>query len=304
MQIILFGICRCRWVFVTSKGLLFSRYPAIEKHGAYFMALDPDKKRIVLVVHGVQMGDDSDLNQDESIRRLLNERIGRDDNIDYGVELFKYEDLNDDVTNKYKQLLSLLISNPVGKAVSKAVIDLAGDVVISLANDSTADKIRSNLYDKIMSYYDSGHPCYVVAHSLGSVYSFDVINGLMRRNDLFERNDRSTWPVFGWLTMGSPLGLGMFKGTGRGRVSDLGLGNNVFPWRNYFDITDPVVSGEIFGTQLNDETIAEDYLDNSDTQGWYAKDYRVDTGKVWLAAHTAYWKLPQVGDGLRDMLIR
>lgn len=268
------------------------------------MPLDPNKTRVVLVVHGVQTGEDADLNQDETIRKLLDQRIGPNDNIQFDVAMYKYENLNDEVTDKFKTLTGLIVNNPVGKALAKTAVDLVGDVVISLANGSTADKIRNNLKETILDYYDKGHPCYLVSHSLGSVYSFDVINSIMKQNDVFVRDDRSTWPVMGWLTIGSPLGLSMFKATGRGRVSDLGPGSNVFPWLNYFDITDPVVSGAIFGQQLDSNSIAEAYIDGSDTQGWYARDYSIDTGQVWLAAHTAYWKLPQVGDGLRDLMIR
>ena len=102
--------------------------------------------------------------------------------------------------------------------------------------------------------------------------------------------------------MGSPLGLDIFKETGRQSLTELGVGNGKFPWRNYYDPNDPVVSGSIFGSQLGNVKIAEGYLDDSDTQGWWAEDYSINSGKLHLLAHTAYWDIPVVGDGIRSMV--
>jgi len=265
------------------------------------MAIDPDKQRKIIVVHGVQTGDDDGLNQDELIRSLFENRLG-DLDLDYAVDLYRYENMNNEVLDKYQNLVGLIINNPIGSKLAQSVIDIVGDVVISLAQGSTADKIRQGLTDKILDYYNEGHPCYVVAHSLGTVYSFDVINQLMNNNDYFDRDDRLTWPVLGWLSMGSPLGLNMFKETGRQSLTELGAGDGEFPWRNYYDPNDPVVSGSIFGSQLGNVKIAEAYIDDSDTQGWWARDYSINTGKLHLLAHTAYWDIPVVGDGIRSMV--
>jgi hypothetical protein len=265
------------------------------------MPIDPHKQRKILVVHGVETGDDSDLHQDQLIHDLFQQRLG-DLGIDYAVDLYKYENLNNEVLDKYQELVKQLINNPIGKVVAPAVVDLMGDVVISLAQGSTADKIRQGLREKILGYYNDGHPTYVVAHSLGSVYSFDVINQLMRDSAYFSRDSRLNWPVLSWLTMGSPLGLGMFKVTGRSRVTDLGPGEKVFPWRNYYDPNDPVVSGNIFGAQLGNVKIAESYIDGSNTQGWWVRDYSVNTGKLHLLAHTAYWQTAAIGDGIQAMV--
>jgi hypothetical protein len=265
------------------------------------MPIDPAKQRKILVVHGVQTGDDGDLNQDQLIRDLFQNRLG-DLNIDYAVDLYRYENLNNEVLDKYQDVVKRLIANPVGAAVASTVIDLVGDVIISLAQGSTADKIRQALKERILGYYADGHPTYVVAHSLGTVYSFDVINQLMRDTAYFSRASRLNWPVLGWTTLGSPLGLGMFKVTGRSRVTDLGPGEKVFPWRNFSDPNDPVVSGNIFGAQMGNVRIAESYLDGSNTQGWLANDYVINTGKLHLMAHTAYWEIAAVGDGIRAMV--
>ena len=265
------------------------------------MPLDPGKQRKILVVHGVQTGDNDQLHQDELVRNLFSNRKG-DIDIDYEVVLYKYENLNNQVLDKLQDLAKRLITHPVGALLAPSVIDIVGDVVISLANGSTANKIRTGLRDMILNYYDNGHPCYVVAHSLGTVYSFDVLNELMTHDEYFSRDSRLNWPVMGWLTMGSPLGLDMFKASGRNTLTELGTGDRVFPWRNYYDPNDPVVSGNIFGIQLGNEKIAEAYLSGNETQGWYAKDFRVNTGKIHLAAHTAYWETSSVGDGIVAML--
>lgn len=265
------------------------------------MPINPQMQRKIVVVHGVQTGDDDDLNQDELIRELCQQRLG-DLAVDYSVELYRYENLNNAVLDKYQTLIRLLIATPLGATLAASAIDLAGDVVISLAQGATADKIRDGLREKVLGYYAAGHPTYVVAHSLGTVYSFDVINQLMRDPTLFSRDSRLNWPVLGWVTLGSPLGLGLFKATGRSRVTHLGLGERVFPWRNYYDPNDPVVSGNIFGAQLGEETVAEAYLDGTDTQGWTISDHSINTGKLHLLAHTAYWENAAVGDGIRAMV--
>ncbi len=265
------------------------------------MPLDPTKQRKILVVHGVQTGDDSQLHQDDLIRALFAQRQG-DITVDHEVVLYKYENINNQALDKIQDLAKHLISDPLGAILAPAIIDIVGDVVISLANGSTANKIRAGLRDMILGYYTDGHPCYVVAHSLGTVYSFDVINELMQRDEYFSRDSRLNWPVMGWVTLGSPLGLDMFKSPGRNKLTELGAGERVFPWRNYYDPNDPVVSGNIFGAQLGNAKIAESYLNNSPTQGWYAEDFRINTGKLHIAAHTAYWNVSSVGDGIVAML--
>ena len=266
------------------------------------MAVDPSKKKIILVVHGVQIGDDSDLDQDKVIDELVKSRLGGTP-LDFGVDLYKYENLNDEELNTLKKLSSLIISSPVGGVVANAVIELAGDVVISLSDNSTANQIRQRLKDKILEYYQNGHALYIVAHSLGTVYSFDVINELIADDQFYDRDNPLTWPVQGLVTLGSPLGLSLFKSTGRDSVQDLGNGQFNFSWVNYFDVNDPVVSGNIFGVDLNDYKIAEDYIKDTDNQGWFIADFPTDTGKNWLLAHTAYWNVATIGDGLVNMMV-
>jgi hypothetical protein len=64
-----------------------------------------------------------------------------------------------------------------------------------------------------------------VAHSLGSIYAFDVLNSLIGDGEHFDPGSRKTWPIQGLLTLGSPIGLDMFKVTGRNSIRDFGLGD-------------------------------------------------------------------------------
>jgi len=265
------------------------------------MPVDPTKTRTVLVVHGVQLKSDKKLDQHKKIDELLRRRIG---NIPLSVktELYRYENINDAALKKYKKLLDIIAGTKVGAVLAKSALDLVGDVVITLANGSTAAKIRAGLKERILKTYDDGNPCYIVAHSLGSIYTFDVLNELMKDSALFQRTSRKSWPVQGLTTIGSPIGLGMFRSRGRRTVSNLGDGDKWFRWNNYWDRTDPVVSGNIFGKQLNGFDIAEKYQSSRPEQGWAIRDFDVDTGKGWLMAHVAYWESPFVGDGLFSMV--
>ncbi len=265
------------------------------------MPVNPTKPRTVLVVHGVQVSSDKKLDQDKKIDELLRRRLGNIP-LDIKTELYRYENLNDATLKKFNKLINIIAKTKVGAVLAKTVLDLVGDVVINLADGSTAAKIRTGLRERILQTYDSGNPCYVVAHSLGSIYAFDVINELMKDNDLFLRDSRKTWPVQGFITIGSPIGLGMFRTKGRRAVSQLGTGDKWFRWSNYWDRTDPVVSGNIFGKQLNGFDIAEKYQTDNLNQGWVIRDIDVDTGKGWLMAHVAYWDSPFVGDGLFNMV--
>lgn len=267
------------------------------------MGVDPKKTRKVLVVHGVQTTDESKLDQDKLINDLLMSRIGNIP-LSYACELYRYEGISDKAMKKYNHLVELLLQTPIGGAIAKETIDLVGDVVISLANGKTATAIRNGLREKILEIYASGNSCYIVAHSLGSIYAFDVLNELIGDNVLFQRDSRTTWPVQGLLTIGSPVGLKMFKKTGRNAVKNFGLGdkNKWFRWVNIWDANDPVVSGHIFGTKLSSYKVAEDFLTGQPEQGWVIHDIPVDTGKTWLLAHTAYWHSPVVGDKLFDMI--
>lgn len=264
------------------------------------MPVDPTKPRTVLVIHGVQFGDNAQLNQHELISQLLRSRLGNMP-LNFNTDLYRYEDLNDQEQKKYQMLLKLINTIPIGGKLASEAIDLIGDVVTARHDTSTAAKIRAGLKNRILEIFATESPCYVVAHSLGSIYAFDVINELIKDKLYFNRNSRRTWPVQGFITLGSPIGLSLFN-KGRTKVQPLGEGNKLLRWINYWDRTDPVVSGKIFGQNFSGFEIAEKYRTESPTQGWVIRDRPVDTGKVWLMAHVAYWENPMVGDGLFELV--
>jgi len=265
------------------------------------MAVDPGKTRKIIVVHGVQVGANKDQHQDKVITESVKNRLGATP-LKFKAEMYRYENINDAALKKFKRLVRLIAKTPVGGKIGADLIDLVGDVVISLKDGETAAKIRQGLKQQLLACYDAGNPCYVVAHSLGSIYAFDVVNELMGQDGLFNRDSRKSWPVQGLLTIGSPIGLGMFKIAGRRKVANLGPGTKWFRWVNFWDRTDPVVSGNIFGKQLQGQDVAEKFQTGSADQGWIIRDRVVDTGKVWLMSHVAYWDHPIVGDALVDMI--
>jgi hypothetical protein len=264
------------------------------------MPVNPSSPRKVLVVHGVQ-SDDTNLNQDILIEELIRTRIVNIP-LAYACELYRYENLNVRALRKYNSLLGVLAADPVGKVVGGAVLEMIGDVVISLKDGATADKIREGLRQKILEVFDAGNPCYIVAHSLGTIYTFDVLNALIGSGEYFDRSSRKTWPVQGLLTIGSPIGLDMFQVRGRDAIKNFGAGDKWFRWLNIWDPNDPVVSGDIFGAHLPGLKIAEKFLSGDPDQGWVIRDIVTDTGKSWLLGHTAYWHSAIVGDKLVDMM--
>lgn len=265
------------------------------------MTVDPKLPRKVLVVHGVQTGTNADLSQDRLIDALIKSRLGNIP-LSYDCSLYRYENISDAAQKNFQLVIDLLVKNPIGQAIAKEALDLVGDVVISLENGSTADTIRQGLKQAILDIYNAGNPCYIVAHSLGSIYTFDVLNQLLADEQYFDRGSRKTWPVQGLLTIGSPIGLNMFKVTGRDKIANFGPGDKWFRWLNIWDHNDPVVSGNIFGQYLAQYKIAESFLTQDPNQGWVIRDIAADTGKAWLMAHTAYWDSPVVGDKLADMI--
>lgn len=88
------------------------------------MPVDFRKPAHVVVVHGVQTGED--------------------------------EDINDDAQKFYKGISNAIASgNPLVGNALESVIDLAGDVVTAAKNTSTAHLIRKGLRETILESYRS-----------------------------------------------------------------------------------------------------------------------------------------------------
>ena len=101
------------------------------------MPVSPDNKRVILVVHGVQLADDDSQHQDDMIRRSIESRLNHVD-FEFEVDLYRYENLSDACLQRLKSLSILLMSTGVGAVVAPAVIDIVGDVAISLSKNSMA----------------------------------------------------------------------------------------------------------------------------------------------------------------------
>ena len=277
------------------------------------MSVDFRKDAHILVVHGVQFGDDDSIKSDEQIRKLVTKSLLRS-HLDRQFEArgFLYEDINDTAQGFYKKIASAISSgNPLAGQALKAVVDIVGDVVTAARNTSTAKKIRNTLRKKILESYKAGHQLVLVAHSLGTIYSLDTINELIPKNQYFDGDDRQTWPVQGLITMGSPLGLDIdVVGTKifeKRNIEPLPNAEyEVFPWHNYFNRLDPVVSGNVFGTPVEvldaKGPVEERYGGDTKAAQWLLQGHKVTSGKQWLLAHTAYWKNPKIGDRTVDML--
>ena len=262
------------------------------------MAVDPQKPRVILVVHGVQTGTDLDQNQHELIAGLVRDRLGGIP-LDFQADIYRYENLNDQALEPLQRLLSLVTENLLARRVLSGLVDLIGDVVIALADGTTAARIRDGLTQRVLGYFEQGNPLYIVAHSLGTIYAFDVVNALVSRPGYFDRNSRKTWPVQGLVTLGSPIGLDLF---GRDRVAPLGAGQKFLRWINYWSRTDPIVSGSIFGRPDDRYVIAERFDHEVPDSGWMIQDRAIDNGRTWLLGHVDYWRHPGIGDDLITLL--
>lgn len=277
------------------------------------MAVDFRKPAHVIVVHGVQTGEDSDIECEQQIRALLTRSLA---NIhvekEFQVKGYLYEDLNDKAQRFYKLIASAITTGKplVGKALD-TLIDLVGDVVIAADNTSTASQIRAGLKDFILDSYRTKNQTIVVSHSLGTIYALDVINGLISSNRYFKGDDYTTWPVQGLITMGSPLGLGL--DIGGIKIFEKRVINSVpdaqyalFPWHDYFNRLDPIVSGNVFGAPVdvsdNKGPVETRYGPSVQGANWLLQGHVVTSGQQWLLAHTAYWNNPAIGDRIFDML--
>jgi hypothetical protein len=273
------------------------------------MPIDFDLPKKVLVIHGVQRGDDDELTQHDVIKANVEGQL-QDIGIPFEVDIFKYEDINDEATALVKRAIAALTNNVIAGWVVRQAVDIVGDVAIALSEGSVYQLIKSKFRDKILSSYEQGEALFVIAHSLGSIYAFDVINELMKEPELFRPNQPATRPVLGLITIGSPLALDLLERDWQDLTNLVPAGQSIdddfrlFPWRNYWDPTDPVVSGSLVGLPWNEQKFKEKYGDKPYDLGWDARSRTVITGKAHVIAHFAYWSDPTVGLGIRQLIVR
>jgi hypothetical protein len=277
------------------------------------MSVDFRKDSHILAVHGVQLGEDESIKCEEQIQKLVTKSLSRSHlEREFEVFGFFYEDINDQAQKFYKTIASAVSSGiPLAGPALKAVIDIAGDVVTVAKNTSTAKKIRNKLQKQILRSYKDGHQLVIISHSLGTIYALDVINELIGKEKYFQGDDRNTWPVQGLITMGSPLGLEietlgatLFEKRNIEPVAHAEF--EVFPWHNYFNRLDPIVSGRVFGAPLKVKgargPVEHRYGEDTKSAQWLLQGHAITSGKQWLLAHTTYWKNPKIGDRLVDLL--
>jgi len=267
------------------------------------MSVDFRKDAHILAVHGVQLGEDESIKSEEQVHTLVTKSLSRS-HLERQFEVlgFFYEDINDQAQKFYKKIASAVSSGiPLAGPALKAVIDIAGDVVTAAKNTSTAKKIRNKLRKQILRSYKDGHQVMVISHSLGTIYALDVINELIGKEEYFDGDDRNSWPVQGLITMGSPLGLEietlgttLFEKRKIEPVANAEF--EVFPWHNYFNRLDPIVSGRVFGAP------EQRYGEDTKSAQWRLQGHAVTSGKQWLLAHTTYWTNPKIGDRLVDLI--
>ncbi|GGX89225.1 hypothetical protein GCM10007160_15730 [Litchfieldella qijiaojingensis] len=277
------------------------------------MAVDFNKPAHVLVVHGVQVGEDEGIQCDRQIRALIAGSLAANHiDRDFVVRSYLYENINDRAQAFHQALARAVTSGkPLAGRSLELVIDAVGDVVTAATNASTAGVIRQGLREELLKSYRAHHQLIVVAHSLGTIYALDVINELIQSPHYFKGDDRTSWPVQGYISMGSPLGLGLqFAGIqvfDKRQIHTLAdARHSLFAWHNYYNPLDPIVSGSLFGKPVQSQgargPVETRYGPSVQQASWLLRGHVVTSGDIWLLAHIAYWNDPSIGDRIVDML--
>lgn len=255
-----------------------------------------NEKRHILVVHGVQIRSNNDLDYDKLIKKLVFKNSSTV--IDFDASMLMYEDTNDNATGVFKFISGILGSNVVVKFLSGLFVDVFGDIFIALKGGSTADKIKANLKIRILEIHAAGQPLYLMAHSLGSIYAMEVVNELIEQGMFDNMNDKTSWPIQALITTGSPLGLDIVHSE---NVAKLDSGKYRFPWLNFWDKNDPIVSGSLLA---DDDEISHvrDTFGTIKDKGWMLKDYEVNSGGNWVSSHIGYWECDKIGVHLVTLL--
>jgi predicted alpha/beta hydrolase family esterase len=277
------------------------------------MPVDFDNDPVVLIIHGVQTSDNNDLRQHTHVAAnldnlLSNPDLHEDEPLPYTADIFKYEDVNDDAVSLVRRVLASMTGNSIAGWVVDKATDLVGDVLLALTEGSTYDLIKQQFGEKILAIHDTGRPVYIVAHSLGSFYAFELLNDWFDEFR-FAKREKSEWPVHGLVTIGSPLGLELFERDAE-TLNRRKIGVNVrsrprFPWKNYWDAQDPIVTGSLLGFPKRSKFPFRFDRQASKRKGWSIRSHEVNSGSsAHLFAHTAYWHSPTVGQGIVNMMYR
>jgi len=273
------------------------------------VSVDFTKKKQVLVIHDVQAGSDGDLRRHEAIRKNVLKHLGGIA-LSFDAGVFKYEDISDEAAFVVKKALAALTGNRVAGWIVDQAVDVTRDVAIALLKGPTYELIKDRFKARIMASYDRQEPLFIVAHSLGTIYAFDAVNDLMKQDGLFQWNRRDTRPVQGLMTLGSPIAFDLFGRDWRSMTDLAPQGKKVnsasrpFPWVNFWDPTDPIVSGSLAGLPSDAKQFTRKFRERPYDVGWDVRSRATVTGLGHLEAHTAYWKDTFVGISLRSMMAK
>jgi hypothetical protein len=112
------------------------------------------------------------------------------------------------------------------------------------------------------------------------------------------------------MTLGSPIAFDLFGRDWRS-MTDLVLAGKTeskktkfFPWVNFWDPTDPIVSGSLAGLPSDAKQFTRKFRERTYDLGWDVRSRATITGLGHLEAHTAYWKDTFVGISLRSMMAK
>ena len=183
---------------------------------------------------------------------------------------------------------------PLARVVAGA-LRASVDAVTQVVAYDYVDSYRARIMRRVESVVDRHPGCVLLGHSLGSVVCLDLIIDWISTGKMDLRADRSSWPISGLVTMGSPLGIDVPLLPGHGfvdrserleRLSSVWRTTQTaaWSWVNLRDPDDPVTSGDVFGRPETSVPL--------NAHAGYARlgviDYVVNTG-VHLHAHTNYW---------------
>lgn len=279
------------------------------------MTVDLDKPPHIIVVHGVQRGLARSVKNDRAVSKLVAGALAASSvSEEFAVRQYVYEDRKDrHPTVRLGKLIATAVirGQPLGGIALATAIDLVGDVLLNLANGSTAERVRAGLRASILESHAAGHRVLVMAHSLGTIYALQVINELIAESPQhFAGDDRRRWAAQGLVTLGSPVGLD-FRLFGlhifpRIALAPVPSDCERFPWHNFFSRHDPVVSGRVFGECMTctetESPVEQRYRPHADAAGWLLNGHHLRTRTRWLTAHSAYWTAPSVGERVVGML--
>lgn len=275
------------------------------------MAADFSKPPKILVIHGVQTTDSNDFRQHQYVEAALTELLSRPDlhfaePFEFEAAMFKYEDINDEASYLVQRILASMTGNSIAGWVVEQAVDLVADVFLAISEGTVYEQVKQRLGNEIDAIHGQQQPLYLVAHSLGSFYALEVINDLMGAFR-FASGDKAQWPVHGLTTIGSPLGLDIFR-RDVNSLKQRKVAANVtttprFPWKNFWDRQDPIVTGSLLGYPKASDFPLRFNRQEAKKKGWSIRAEEINSGHTGhLFAHTAYWKNPTVAQGILNTM--